>query len=196
MLSLDEIENLVKNKFVGHMERYVHTLGVVKMATYLAEQHTIDPVKAKMAAYMHYFCKYDSLEYIETLLTPSEIEECRKYPVLYHSYGSASYYKKFIGEDEDIYQAIRNHVFGRIGMSRLEEIILISDYTEENRQYPDCIYCRKLVLENQFFEAIYQSTKKTIEFLNKSGCKPHPLQEEVLIHYERMCKHAINRDNL
>ena len=58
MLSLDEIENLVKNKFVGHMERYVHTLGVVKMATYLAEQHTIDPVKAKMAAYMHDFCKY------------------------------------------------------------------------------------------------------------------------------------------
>ena len=37
----------------------------------------------------------------------------------------------------DIYNAIRNHVFGRIGMSKLEEIILISDYTEENRKYDE-----------------------------------------------------------
>lgn len=192
MLSLDEIDTLVKEKFKAeHMDRYEHTLGVVKMAEYLALKYNVDIQKAKLAAYLHDYCKFDSTAYIETILTESEILECRAYPVLYHSYGSAAYYKKFIGEDEDVYQAIRNHVFGRLGMSRLEEIILISDYTEENRVYQDCVTCRDILLKDRFYEAIYQSTKNTIEFLKKRGFKPHPLQEEVLLYYERMCSNAV-----
>ena len=190
MQSLDKIAKMVEDKFtsLGQLERLEHTLGVVKMADYLASFYGEDPYKAQLAAYLHDYCKYDSAEEVEKLLNARDLEECKKYPVLYHSYGSAEYYKKFIGEDEDIYQAIRNHVFGRLNMSRLEEIILISDYTEENRSYPSCIAVREILLRGNFNEAIYESTKRTIEFLEKRNITPHPLQLEVLKYYEGKCE--------
>ncbi len=190
MQSLDEIRKMVEEKFisVGQIERYKHTLGVGKMALTLANQYGIDPTKALLAAYLHDFCKYDSLEEITSLLDPKDIEECESYPVLYHSYASAQYYKKYIGKDEEIYEAIRNHVFGRLHMTRLEEIILISDYTEENRMYPNCIKVRETLLSKDLYKAIYESTYYTIEFLKSKNINPHPLQMEVLKYYEGKCK--------
>ena len=94
------------------------------------------------------------------------------------------YYLKYIGNDMDIYNAIRNHVFGRIGMSKLEEIILISDYTEENRTYDDCIKVRKIVLEGKLNKAIYESTRFVVEYISQKGKTPHPVQLGVLKYYE------------
>ena len=193
MLSLGKIKKIVENKFMdrNHQDRYQHTLGVVKMAKYLAKEYNVSKKKAMLAAYLHDFCKYDEEEDILKLLNEKDKEECKKYPVLYHSYASAEFYKKEIGSDEEIYQAIRNHVFGRIGMSRLEEIVLISDYTEENRTYPSCIHCRDILLGGNLNQAIYESTLLTIEFLKKKNIEPHPLQFEVLQYYEGLCKNDI-----
>lgn len=193
MLSLDEIKSLVEDKMLssGHQDRYLHILGVVHMAEYLAEIYHVDLTKARIAAFLHDFCKYDTEEEIKKNLSAEDQKECIKHPVLYHSYGSAEFYKKNIGDDEDIYQAIRNHVFGRIGMSKLEEIILISDYTEENRTYPNCIHCREILLSGNLNQAIYESTLLTIEFLKKKNIIPHPLQLEVLHYYEGLCKNDI-----
>ncbi|MDE6661427.1 MAG: bis(5'-nucleosyl)-tetraphosphatase (symmetrical) YqeK [Anaeroplasmataceae bacterium] len=190
MLSLDEIKKLVEDKLLssGHKDRYIHTLGVVHMAEYLATAYHVDITKARIAAYLHDFCKYDDEALIKNSLNMEDQKECSKYPVLYHSYGSAEFYKNNIGDDEDIYQAIRNHVFGRLGMSKLEEIILISDYTEENRVYPSCVHCREILLSGKLYQAIYESTKLTIEFLKKKNIEPHPLQLEVLKYYEGLCE--------
>ena len=190
MLFLGKIKRQVRKKFVeqNQLERYTHTLGVVKMAKVLAKQYKVSPKKAMIAAYFHDFCKYDSEEVVNELIQDQDKQECRKYPVLYHSYASAEYYRRYIGQDEDIYQAIRNHVFGRLNMSKLEEILLISDYTEENRTYPNCISCREILLSGKFNLAIYESTRCTIEFLKKKGLTPHPLQLEVLKYYEGLCE--------
>lgn len=190
MLFLGKIKKMVKKKFTeaNQLRRYQHTLGVVKMAKLLAKRYHTPVKKAMLAAYLHDYCKYDSEEETAELIRPEDKEECSKYPVLLHSYASAEFYKKNIGQDEEIYQAIRNHVWGRIGMSRLEEIIVISDYTEENRTYPNCISCRKILLSGNLNQAIFQSTKYTIEFLEKQNLKPHPMQLEVLKHYERLCE--------
>ena len=190
MQSLDSIAKMVEEKFtsLGQLNRYKHTLGVVQMAKSLASQYGVDPNKAMLAAYLHDFCKYDSPEQVDALLREEDKQECLKYPVLYHSYASAEYYIRYIGDDLDIYNAIRNHVFGRLHMSRLEEIILISDYTEENRTYPNCIAVRNTLLSGAFSQAIYESTYYTIEFLKTKNIKPHPLQLEVLNYYERQCQ--------
>ena len=190
MLFLGKIKRMVKNKFMAlhHLDRYQHTLGVVKMAKLLAKKYKVSVRKAMLAAYLHDFCKYDSMEEVDALIQEKDKEDCIKSPVLYHSYASAEFYKKNIGSDEDIYNAIRNHVFGRLGMSKLEEIILISDYTEENRTYPSCIHCREILLSGNLNQAIYESTKLTIEFIKKKNIEPHPLQLEVLKYYEGLCK--------
>lgn len=189
MLSLDKVQKLVEDKYSGtdNNNRFIHIKGVVKMATILAQKYNVDQEQAMIAAYMHDYCKYESNEELEKIINPKDIEECRKFPVLYHSYASAESYLKHGGTNQDVYNAIRNHVFGRTGMSILEEIILISDYTEENRIYKDCIECRDILFNKSLYEAIYFSTKCTINFLNKKGLEPHPLQLEVLKYYEGLC---------
>ena len=70
MLSLDEIKKLVEDKLLssGKKERYIHTLGVVHMAEYLAKLYDVDITKARIAAYLHDLCKYDDEAFIQNML--------------------------------------------------------------------------------------------------------------------------------
>ncbi len=182
MQLLKDTNELVVNKFKKqNPKRLKHILGVVKMAKHLAKIYDIDEAKAEIAALMHDYCKYDDINEIKKLLSNEEISECEKYPFLYHAKGSAYIYKKlFNNYDEDIFNAIYNHVFGRLNMSRLEEIIMISDYTEENREYESCIKCRDILLNNSIEEAIVYSLEKTLEHHNDA----HPTQLEIIKEYK------------
>ncbi len=186
MLSVVEIEQLVRKKYEqnGRLDRLNHIWGVVKMALFLAERYQVDPIKTQIAAYLHDYYKYESVEEMEQVIRKEDLEECRRYPFLAHAYASAESYKSLGGKDEEIYQAIRNHVFGRPGMSRLEEIILIADFTEEGRIYPACIQTRKTLLDGYLNEAIWESTAFTIDFVSKKGLAVHPIQVAVLNYYE------------
>lgn len=189
MQSLELVNKLLKEKYPDPTnKRYMHILGVKDMAIKLAQIYHEDVNKATIAALMHDYSKYDSIDDAKGKLSDEDIEECKKYPFLLHAYLSAYYYKELVGNDLDIYNAIRNHVFGRPNMSLLEKIIVISDYTEENRKYPSCIECRKLLFEKGIDYAIYYSTKKTIEFNLSEGNNPHPRQLEVLKEYEGVIK--------
>ncbi len=184
MESLERTKNFVLEHFKDkNKERLEHILGVVEMARYLAKLENVDVTKACIAAYMHDYCKYDSIEDIEKYLSDEEKEECKKYPFLYHAYGSAYTYKKFIGNDDEIFNAIYHHVFGRPKMSKLEEIIMISDYTEKNRRYESCVACREILLSGKLNEAILYSLEKTIEHVKLKKEIPHPRQIEVYKEY-------------
>ena len=188
MLLSEKVRKLVFDKYnsSNQLSRYNHIEGVANMAKKLANIYGVDEEKALIAAYMHDYHKYESDEEMKSLIDPSDLDECLECPVLFHSYASAESYKKLIGDDLDIYNAIRNHVFGRLNMSKLEEIILISDYTEEGRIYPSCIECRKLLNEGKFNKAIFESTLFTINLLYQKGLKPHERQIEVLKYYEEV----------
>ena len=188
MLLSDKARNLVIEKYKnGNNHRLNHILGVAEMASFLAKKYNCDVEKALIASYMHDYSKYDDVSEIELVLSNEEIEECRKYPFLYHAYGSAYKYKEYFFDDfdADVFNAIYNHVFGRPDMSLLEAIVMISDYTEKNREYPSCIECRNILLSGKFNEAICYSLEKTIEIVKKDGKNPHPRQ---LIVYNQYLK--------
>lgn len=186
MESLELSKQLINEKFKNqHQQRLQHILGVAELAVYLAKKYKVDETKAEIAAYMHDYCKYDDTKEIEAYLSDEEKKECRKYPFLYHAYGSAYMYKKYVGNDEEVFQAIYNHVFGRPGMSLLESIIMIADYTEKNRRYENCVKCREILLSGRLNEAIRFSLEKTIEFAISEGNAPHPRQLEVYQEYLR-----------
>lgn len=181
---LDRVQAFVYEHFKDqNIHRYKHINGVAQMAKILANKYNVDEKKAMIAAYLHDYCKYDSKDYIQTLLTKEEIDECDKFPFLYHAYASAYVYKKYFGEDIDIFNAIYNHVFGRPNMSMLEKIIMISDYTEVGREYESCIECRKILFEDGIDSAILYSLEKTIEFVKEHGDEPHPRQIMVYKEY-------------
>lgn len=185
----DKVRLLLKEKYPNPLDkRYIHILGVEKMAIKLAKMYGEDIEKASIAALMHDYSKYDSIDDAYGKLNDEDINECKEYPFLLHAYLSAYYYKELIGDDLDIFNAIRYHVFGRTNMSLLEKIIVISDYTEENRKYSNCILCRELLFEKGIDYAIYFSTEKTIEYNMGLGKKPHPVQLEILKEYKEKIK--------
>ncbi|MCR5786768.1 MAG: bis(5'-nucleosyl)-tetraphosphatase (symmetrical) YqeK [Acholeplasmatales bacterium] len=190
---INEIRNIVENKYKtkypDKMDRYNHILGVAKMAKYLSNIYNIDSSRAEICGLVHDYYKYESEDEMKKLINPKDAQECAKYPVLYHSYASAESLENVFGIiDPEMKSAIRNHVFGHTNMTRLEEIVLISDYTEENRKYDDCIKVRNVLLSGDLNQAIYDSTKYVINFLNKKNIVPHPMQYEVLNEYERKIK--------
>ena len=186
MLLSEKAKKLVSEKLKDHQKRLIHTLGVCEMAEYLANKYNVDVEKAKIAALMHDYSKYDDPKEFAYLLTNEEKEECEKFPFLYHAYLSAYNYKLlFDNYDIDIYNAIHNHVFGRVNMSKLEEIIMISDFTEKNRTYDDCIRCRNILLNGDLNLAIYESLLATKNHCINEGNPIHPEQEKVFKEYER-----------
>ena len=185
---LDKVYKLVSEHLGSDSHRFIHTLGVMEMASYLANKYNYDLEKAKIAALMHDYSKYDPISDAEVYLTKEEQEDCSIYPFLYHAYLSAEAYKRLIGDDEEIYLAIKNHVFGRPNMTLLEKLVMISDYTEKNREYESCIECRRILLDGDLDMAIYKSTFDTIEYNKKKNKAPHPRQLEVLKEYSERIK--------
>ena len=174
---------LIKHYAGKHQDRLEHSLGVAEMSEYLAGIYRQDNEKAKVAAILHDYCKYDNIEDVKKYLTEEEIFECEKYPFLYHAYGSAYFYKNNIGNDPDIFNAIYNHVFGSPNMSKLEAIIMISDYTEKNRKYRACIKAREMLLDGEFNQAIIYSLEQTMKHCLENHENPHPRQLEVYNEY-------------
>ena len=190
---IKEVYDILKKKYESDdpklNSRFIHILGVEKMASYLAKIYNVDESKARIAALVHDYFKYETNEEMAKYVDKEDLDECNKYNVLFHSYSSANALKQIFNiDDEEIKSAIKNHVFGKTSMTKLEEIILIADYTEENRKYENCIKCREILLEKGIEAAIYFSTLKVIEFLKNKNIEPHPLQYEVLKEYERKIK--------
>lgn len=194
MHSLDQVlnkaYNLVTEKYKsnGQEKRLEHIYGVAKMAKELAIKYGCDERKAQIAAYMHDFYKYEDFETMAKVINNEELlNECENTNVLYHSYASAQAFKDLLIDDEEIYLAIKNHVYGTTNMSLLEEIILISDYTEETREYKTCVECRELLFEFGINTAIWYSTKCVVDFLEVRNIKPNIIQYQLLdIYKEKM----------
>ncbi len=187
---INEIHDIVYNKYLSKypdkMSRFTHIEGVAKMCKYLAQIYNVDESKAEICGLIHDYYKYESEEEMQKLIDPKDQDECMKFKVLYHSYASGEALKNVFGiDDKEMKSAIRNHVFGHLNMTRLEEIVLISDYTEENRTYPSCINARNILLSGNLDKAILESTKDTVKYVIKKGDTPHPLQYEIIKEYER-----------
>jgi predicted HD superfamily hydrolase involved in NAD metabolism len=197
MLLSDKAKALVIEKYKdSHKHRLAHIFGVAEMEEYLAIKYGVDKEKALVAAYMHAYSKYDDPKEAIGILKDEEIKECESYPFLYHAYLSAENYNKLLGNDLDIYNAIKYHVFGRENMSILEAIIMIADYTEKNMTYPSCIECRKIIVEDNVLNlTIYKSLEGMIEFAEREGLKLHPEQVLVLEEYKRKVEEDVARRN-
>jgi len=142
---IEELKKIVTEKLKGHPKRLKHVLGVYDTAISLAHVYDLDEEKVGIAALFHDYAKYDPIEkQIEHL----DLEIIKRYidtPVIYHAFAAASTLELDFGiNDEDILNAIRYHVWGRIGMSDIEKVILISDSCEPNRKFDDAQYIYEL----------------------------------------------------
>ena len=135
---IDQIKENVTKKLGNYPKRLKHVLGVYETAIQLAKIHHLDVDKVSIAALYHDFAKYDDIEDQIKYLDLDTIKTYVDTPVIYHAFAAAKALEiDFKIHDEDVLNAIRYHVWGRIGMSEIEKVILISDSCEPNREFED-----------------------------------------------------------
>lgn len=179
-LSVNEIELAVREKY-GNSKRMIHILGVAKLAKELAIKFNLDSQKAYIAGLLHDYCKYESIGEMIEIINDKEItNKFIDAPQIYHAYASSVMAKeKFKINDNEILNAIKYHVYGRIGMSLFEKILVISDFCEDSREYARCIETRKVLDSGNFDLAMYLCIKYTIESVLEKGNQP--LEEQYVI---------------
>lgn len=180
-LSVKKIEEAVYRKY-QNSKRLNHILGVSRLAKELAIKFNIDSDKAYVAGLLHDYIKYEPVsEMIEIINDQKIIDKFKDAPQIYHAYASSVVAEKeFNITDVEILNAIKYHVYGRLDMSLLEKILVVSDFSEDSREYARCKEVRKILDSGNFELALYLSIKYTIEAVLAKGDKPMDEQYEIL----------------
>ena len=180
-LSVKTIEEAVYSKY-QNSKRLNHILGVARLAKDLANKMNVDSEKAYVAGLLHDYIKYEPIsEMLEIINNPEIIAKFKDAPQIYHAYASSVIAQKdFHITDDEVLNAIKYHVYGRLDMTLLEKILVVSDFAEDSREYARCKEVRKILDDGNFDLALYLSIKYTIEAVLSKGDKPMEEQYEIL----------------
>lgn len=157
-------------------KRFRHSLAVADEAVRLAEKYSCDPEKAFTAGLLHDICKdmepkeqLKLLEQFDIMLDNVE----KTAPKLWHAIAGAAYLQHVLKlEDPDIIAAVRYHTTARAGMSLLEKIIFLADFTSKDRDYDGVERLRDAV-ERGLATAMYEALSFSVEDLRSRGCQVH-----------------------
>ncbi|MBQ9859900.1 MAG: bis(5'-nucleosyl)-tetraphosphatase (symmetrical) YqeK [Clostridia bacterium] len=157
--------------------RYHHSLCVAEEARRLAERYGADPQKAYTAGLLHDIMKDTAPKTQLQILSDfgillDEVEQQSK--TLWHARSGAVFLRHILGvTDEDILQAVRYHTTGRAGMSLLEKVLFVADFTSADRDYEDVDVIRCLA-DEALDSAIQYGIDYTIRDLLEQGRPIHP----------------------
>lgn len=119
--------------------RYEHSVNVAKEAVLLARLYGGDADRAYLAGILHDITKEIPKPRQLQIITDGGIildNVQKNAPKLWHAVSGSVYIRDALGiDDPDVINAVRYHTTGREGMSLLEKIIYIADYTAEGRSY-------------------------------------------------------------
>ncbi len=158
-------------------KRFRHSLAVADEAYRLAKRYGADPDKAKTAGILHDILKDDSPETQLQILRDfgillSDIEQ--QAPKLWHARAGAVFIEQVLGlKDRDIVEAVRYHTTAKAGMSTLEKVLYLADFTSADRDYEDVDEMRRLV-DIGMLPAMQYALRYTITELVERGVPVHP----------------------
>jgi predicted HD superfamily hydrolase involved in NAD metabolism len=162
---LESLREAVKSRLSE--KRFLHTLGVEKMAAQLASFCL--PAKKqslRAAALLHDIAKELTQGEMLDLIRKGRIaltDEDIAAEATLHSFAAPALIRRDFPRfaEKDILLACKNHTVGSPRMSIFEEIIFISDYIEEGRKYEDSVKLREYVLSS-----LSNNRKKNVKLLH------------------------------
>lgn len=169
-------------------QRFRHSLAVADEAVRLAEKYGADPEKARIAGLLHDITKNNSPEtqlqmMQEFGIIPDAVEA--KLPSLWHAITGAGFVEHILDiKDFELLSAIRFHTTAKAGMSLLEKVLYLADFTSADRDYEDVDVMRRLV-ENSMEEAMEYALRYTITDLVEHHRAVHP--DTVAAYNEIVC---------
>jgi predicted HD superfamily hydrolase involved in NAD metabolism len=135
-------------------QRYCHSKGVRDTAVSLAVQYGCDEEKASVAALLHDVARDLPLEQMQRIVRRDPrglkcAEVVFNHPGLLHARAGRIIAQEEFGiQDEDILRSIELHTTGGEGMSLLNKVIFVADYTEPERRFRGVEVARKLSQRN------------------------------------------------
>ena len=107
----------------------------------MAEKYGADPSKAYTAGLLHDILKDTGGDAQLQILKDFDILQDdieKQAEKLWHAHSGAVFIRYVLGvRDEDILAAVRYHTTARAGMSELEKVLYLADFTSADRDYPD-----------------------------------------------------------
>ena len=95
-------------------------------------------------------------------------------PKLWHAKAGAAFLEHILGiEDRELLDAVRYHTTARAGMTPLDRVLYLADFTSADRDYPDVDVLRALVLKDEREAMIYALDYSIRELLDKQAAV-HP----------------------
>ena len=157
--------------------RFRHSLCVAEEARRLAARYGADPDKAYTAGILHDIMKDTAPAAQQKILNDYGVDLDtveRHSPTLWHARTGAVFLRHILDiEDEEILQAVRYHTTGRAGMSLLEKVLFVADFTSADRDYPDVDVMRRYA-EQSLSDAMLYGVDYTIRELIERGNPVHP----------------------
>lgn len=167
--------------------RFIHVQGVAKTARELALKYGANTGKAEIAGWLHDIAK--ELK-DEELIQKAEkagfkiIDEEKDSPHLLHAKVGAELAKElFEIEDPEILGAISQHTLGKPNMSKLEEIIFISDAIEPSRPQSWKEAIVRALEERGIESAIMTCCQQSIKEVLSRKTTVHPLTIDTYNYY-------------
>lgn len=172
--------------------RFTHSVNVADEAVALAKIYDCDEELAYTAGILHDVTKeFPKDEQLQIIADGGIILDSvqKNAPKLWHSISGSVYVRDYLGiKNNDIINAVRYHTTGRAGMSLLEKIIYIADFTSAERSYKDVDIMRELSRKT-LEDAMLFSCKFTIGNLSSKELAIHPDQldcyNELVLNIER-----------
>ena len=164
-------------------KRYGHTVRVADTAERLAQIHSLDPTRARLAALLHDAAREKEPEEFLRLAGEWDLpvgEPERESPKLLHAPVAAELARRELGvEDEEVLAAIQAHTVGRPGMGSLALALYVADKIEPARDYPSVERLRRLAQED-LREAAAEALRRAIAH-NEGRSRPiHPSSRAML----------------
>lgn len=165
---INAIKKDLETVYQNHPNRLRHVYGVRDMALKLGKQFNCDLYKLEVAALLHditkYYTKEQNITIIKKHFSNSKEILAGYNEFIYHGFSARIVASEdYHITDQDILDSITSHTIGKPNMTIYEKIIFISDYTEENRQYENCIKARNL-LKQDIDLAVYAAIDDSIKF--------------------------------
>ena len=187
----DEFLQEIKKRLSRY--RFIHSVNVADEAKRLAVRYGADPDKAYTAGLVHDIMKDTPKE--------KQLELFRKYgveltevelasPKTWHAMSGALFLRNELNvTDEEILSAVRYHTTAKAGMTLLEKVLYIADYTSAERDYDDVDVMRDKA-DRSLEEAMLYGLQFTINEMVKEGRPVHP--DSIHAYNEVAIKEKIN----
>lgn len=182
---LDSLITAVREYAQQHesQHRFEHSVRTAETCEKLCSRFGLDARKGYLAGIAHDICKeFPKLDLVSLAIKDGEVLSPleRSKLSLLHGRAAAVFIKEqFNITDEEIIEAVKNHIFGKSGMGALAKVLFIADKTEPGRDHVTELYLKKIE-KLGLDELVVFVLSENISYLTKHGKEVAPASQEFL----------------